>query len=626
VNLREKLALAFLPLLAGLILVGGLSSRQLATLGARTERVFADNYRSVLAAQRLKEFAERLDSASLIALSGDQARGREDHARFRKALEDELRVQEGNITEPGEEAVTRELRTDWERYDVLLGRFFTEPAARSPSFYFDRLEPAFLAFKGEADRVLVLNQDAMVLKNRDMEQAASCTRRLLLVVALASTLLGAWASYSLLRRLLRPLESLGLAVQRLAAGDLAARAAVGGSDEIARLAKSFDAMAARLEEYRRSSLGDLLQAQAASQSAIDSLPDPVLVFGLGNGLLSANRAAASVGIVLEGSAHPLAAADPALRTLIERVRAHVLQGKGSYAPAGFEEAVRSGGPTERWFLPRATPLHAEEGRIVGATVVLQDVTRLHRFDELKNDLVSTVAHEFRTPLTSLRMAIHFLAEEAVGPLTPKQAEFLGAAREDCERLQGIVEDLLDLARVQSGRLDLVREPVNASELLDSAARRHDDEAKVRGVRVVVEPGPDVPVLVDRSRLDLVFDNLLENALRHTPANGAIALRATDLDHAVRFEVQDTGSGIPSEHLRSVFERFFRVPGAPPGGAGLGLSIVQEIVRAHGGEVGVESEVGRGSTFWLTIPRPERRGDEAPGYSVVPSVALPEEGS
>jgi signal transduction histidine kinase len=234
-------------------------------------------------------------------------------------------------------------------------------------------------------------------------------------------------------------------------------------------------------------------------------------------------------------------------------------------------------------------------------VVLQDVTRLRRFDELKNDLVSTVAHEFRTPLTSLRMGIHFLAEEAVGPLTPKQAEFVGAAREDCERLQGIVDDLLDLAKVQAGRLQLALEPMMAAALLGAAAGRHEEAARAKDVRLIEEPPPNVEVLVDRARLDLVLDNLVENALRHTPAGGTIALRARPVDRAVRFEVHDTGSGIPAEHLRSVFDRFFRVPGSMGGGAGLGLSIVQEIVRAHGGDVGVSSKVGQGSTFWFELP-------------------------
>src|SRR5260370_17171008 len=132
--------------------------------------------------------------------------------------------------------------------------------------------------------------------------------------------------------------------------------------------------------------------------------------------------------------------------MLERVRTHVLGGKGAYIPKGYEEAIRVDTPEgARFFLPRASPVYGEASGISGATVILQDVTRLKRFDELKNDLVATVAHEFRTPLTSLRMAIHLLAEETVGALNEKQADLLQAARQDCEPLQPTMTHLLHLS-------------------------------------------------------------------------------------------------------------------------------------------------------------------------------------
>src|SRR5262249_25617924 len=202
------------------------------------------------------------------------------------------------------------------------------------------------------------------------------------------------------------------------------------------------------------SLGELLQAQQASQAAIDSLADPVIVFGIEGEVLSVNGAAESIlGMSLDRGEHPLSRLEPAVRSTLEAVRAHAVGGKGAYIPKGFEEAFRVHVPDgDRYLLPRATPVYQEGGGIGGATLVLQDVTRLRRFDELKNDLVATVAHEFRTPLTSLRMAIHLCLEQVVGPVTEKQADLLYAAREDCERLQAMVDDLLDLSRIETGRV------------------------------------------------------------------------------------------------------------------------------------------------------------------------------
>jgi signal transduction histidine kinase len=292
-----------------------------------------------------------------------------------------------------------------------------------------------------------------------------------------------------------------------------------------------------------------------------------------------------------------------VRFVLERVRGHVLGGKGPYAPKGFEEAVCVPSTDgDHYFLPRATPVYAEQGGITGATVILQDVTRLRRFDELKNDLVATVAHEFRTPLTSLRMAIHLCLEEVAGPVTEKQADLLYAAREDCERLQAIVDELLDLARMQAGRVELQPLPTSATSLVEAAIDAHCSLAAGRDLQLEALVHPDTgEVLVDRDRLQIVFANLLTNAIRHTPAGGRIEVRAKPTNGAVRFEVADTGEGIPREHRQQIFEKFYRVPGAASGSAGLGLSIAKEIVEAHGGEIGVESEIGRGSTFWFTLP-------------------------
>jgi len=229
------------------------------------------------------------------------------------------------------------------------------------------------------------------------------------------------------------------------------------------------------------------------------------------------------------------------------------------------------------------------------------VTRLMRFDELKNDLVATVAHEFRTPLTSLRMAIHLCAEEVVGPLTEKQADLVAAARQDCERLQSIVDDLLDLSRIQAGRLDLRTARLEAGDLVRAGVAQARPEAGT-GVRLETALAQEpVELEGDPERLQLVLGNLIGSALRHTPAGGLVRVSAARTGGVVRFEVRDTGEGIPREHLAAIFERFYRIPGGKEGGVGLGLFISREIVQAHGGAIGVESTLGEGSTFWFTLP-------------------------
>ncbi|HVP68684.1 MAG TPA: ATP-binding protein [Anaeromyxobacteraceae bacterium] len=600
-SLRGRLLLAQAPLAAALVLVGAASLRTVTWLGESSENILKDNYRSVLAAQRMNTALDVLDADALGRAMGRVMPALDAPARQR--FESELRVQEGNITEPGEAEATKALRTAWESYQQALA---AAAQAREPvAAYLDSVHRASMAVRQGTDEVLSINQDAMVRKSNLARRTSQRLLYLMLAATGAALALGLVASFTLTARMVRPLSALTQAVRRFGEGDVEARVRPKGVDEIALLGREFDTMADRLEEYRKSSLGDLLQAQQASQAAIDSLPDPVLILDTEGVLLNLNQAAEALLRLSpgNGAGKPVHSLEPALRERLEAVQAHVLGGKGAVVPRGFEEAVRVELPDgPRRLLPRATALYSAEGTVSGVTIVLQDVTRLVRFDELKNDLVATVAHEFRTPLTSLRMAIHLLAEEAAGPLVERQADLVQAARQDCERLQAIVDDILDLSRIQAGRIELHAKPIDARWLLAQAAAGVESSARAADVKLAVEaPDDALPVLADAERVDVVLTNMLGNAVRHTPAGGRIVARARATGPAVRFEVEDTGAGIPRQYQDRIFERFFQVPGGKRGGVGLGLYISREIVRAHGGEMGVVSEEGRGSTFWFTLP-------------------------
>jgi signal transduction histidine kinase len=577
--------LAQLPLALSLVVVGVASRKSITALDHNAQYILKDNYLSVLAAQRMRDAADALARASLAHDTGGQDSER---ARF----EHELRFQEGNITESGEREMTEHLRAEWTRFQATLDK----PAA---------LTPVLLGLEQAIGEVITVNQDAMVRKSETARKSAERMSSVLVGVTLAAFLLGILGSIYLTNRLTRPLSVLTQAVRRVGQGDLKARVRIEGHDEIAQVADEFNTMADRLAEYRSSSLGELLQAQQSSQAAIDSLPDPVLVLQGAGRLLNANQAAEDLfGISVDSpSGSPFDKAPPEIRILVEKMKEHVAAGRGAYIPKGLDEAiavpVRDG---TRHFLARANPVVGEEGQLIGLTILFQDVTRLRRFDELKNDLVATVAHEFRTPLTSLRMAIHLCVDGAVGPLTEKQADLLYAARDDCERLQGIVDDLLDLSRIQAGRIELHARPVSALGLAQHAVDLHRSLAQEKSITLGLgAPSVDRPVLADPDRVQLVLTNLIQNAVRYTPQGGQIELRVAPDDRALRFEVRDSGPGIAAEHLPRLFERFYRVPGAPAGGAGLGLYICKEIVEAHGGRVGVESDPGHGSIFWFTLP-------------------------
>jgi signal transduction histidine kinase/HAMP domain-containing protein len=596
--------LAQLPLALSLLVVGAVSRRTVTQLDRNSQDILKDNYLSVLAAQRMRDSADAMARAALAHAAERALPAAAARERCRQTFERELKFQESNITEIGEREMTERLRGHWTVFQHQFDQLMETAPTTARDTYFTQLEPTLIALEEATNDITAVNQDAMVRKSERARASSVELSGVIVVVTFAAFLIGILASSYLTNRLTRPLFVLAQAVRRLGQGDLAARARIEGKDEIGQVATEFNTMAGRLAQYRASSLGELLQTQQAAQAAIDSLPDPVIILDTTGALLNVNRAAETLlGLSTETITEPLGAVESIVRDTILRMREHVLGGRGAFVPRGFDEALAV--PTHEgphYLLPRANPVTAEGGASVGVSIVLQDVTRLRRFDELKTDMVATVAHEFRTPLTSLRMAIHLCIEGTVGPLTDKQLDLLYGAREDCERLQGIVDDVLDLSRISGGQIDLHLRAVSSATLLQRALDQHRAQAKEARVALDLTPlTVDKRVLADPERIDLVLTNLLQNAIRHTPPQGHIEMRAAPERDSVRFEVSDTGPGIAREYVPRIFERFFRVPGADGGSAGLGLYICKEIVEAHGGTIGVESDPGQGAIFWFTIP-------------------------
>ncbi len=284
--------------------------------------------------------------------------------------------------------------------------------------------------------------------------------------------------------------------------------------------------------------------------------------------------------------------------------ADVLQNRREYLPEGFDEAVvLQLGEGNHFFLPRILPIRDADGATVGAAVLLEDITRFRLLDEVKSNLVATVSHELKTPLTSIRLVLHLLLEENLGPLTPKQLELLVDARDNAERLLIMINNLLDLARLEQGGGQLHLRPERPLALLQSAVESFRPRAEDRGIELTMDVADDLPaVAVDADQFQHALQNLLDNALIHTPQGGRITLSAHLTDSRVVFSVADTGCGIPAEYLPMVFERYFRVPGdTNQGGSGLGLAIVREIITAHGGTVECQSRPGVTTEFRMSLP-------------------------
>jgi two-component system phosphate regulon sensor histidine kinase PhoR len=239
----------------------------------------------------------------------------------------------------------------------------------------------------------------------------------------------------------------------------------------------------------------------------------------------------------------------------------------------------------------------------GSLLLVQDLTRLRRLETVRRDFVSNLSHELRTPLASLKALAETLQEGALDD-PPAARHFIDQIQVEVDALTQMVNELLELSKIESGRFTLDLAPVAACDLLDSASRRMQLQAERAGLNLRVECTDDLPnVRIDSQRLEQVLVNLIHNAVKFTRAGGEVTLIAEAIDGSIRFAVRDSGVGIAEEEVPRIFERFYRVDKSRTGsGTGLGLSIAKHIVEAHGGKIWVESVNGQGSTFYFTIPQ------------------------
>jgi signal transduction histidine kinase len=401
------------------------------------------------------------------------------------------------------------------------------------------------------------------------------------------------------RSILGPIRGVTHGAQAVSRGELDQLVPATTRDELGELATAFNTMARTIREYRDAGTAKLLRAQKAAQATIDSFPDPVVVVDPLGLVERANPASRRILGVASADGEAVPWSPPAM---LASHLAEVLGGQADYLPTGLENAIcLRDEEAERFFMPRIVSIRSQDGSTLGAAVVLVDVTKFRLVDQLKSDMISTVSHELKTPLTGLQMAVHLLLEEIVGPLTPKQTELLLSARQDSGRLLAIVNDLLDLTRIERGQLDL--KPTAPAELVRDVVNRFESMADSAGIELRGSVGFGLPPIhADSERLSHVFDNLIKNALIHTARGGAVSLTAEAVDRTVQFTVEDNGEGISADYLPRVFDRFARVPGSrATDGDGLGLAIAKEIVTAHGGEIAVSSREGEGTKFTFSVP-------------------------
>jgi two-component system phosphate regulon sensor histidine kinase PhoR len=426
---------------------------------------------------------------------------------------------------------------------------------------------------------------ALIIVNAYIDER---TWEVIAVFAGATLAIGAITVLLLVPRLRHLREATGVA-EAIARGHFEARTGA-TNDEFAPLFSALNAAAANLDDVvstlrlERAQLEALLNASSDATVAVDT-----------SGIVRYLNDAARQMFEQSGAVETG-------RPFIEVVRDHDLNELMVSAARHGERSVRvvAYGQAQRWLQATAVPI--DGAGTWAALAVFHDLTEVRRLDSMRRDFISNVSHELRTPLAGIRAAAETLQEGAIDD-RPAAIEFMGHIQHETDRLTQMVEELLELSRIESGAAPLRFIQLDAAALVGAAVKRFRQQAERAGLTIALD-APEAPLSIigDAERLERALGNLIANAIKFTSPGGEIIVRAQAEGDAVVISVHDTGIGIEPEQRARVFERFYKADKGRGDGTGLGLAIVKHIVRAHEGSVSVESFPGRGSTFTMRLPR------------------------
>ncbi len=446
----------------------------------------------------------------------------------------------------------------------------------------------------------------------------------LLPFYLGTVVVVAWAAYWLARRLTRPIKALERGALEIARGRFEYRIPSDSDDEIGRLARLFNYMAVELRRLNDLNISKIITERNKTQAILRNLADGVIVTDLhGNVLALSSVAEQWLGVgENEAIGRPLRELWPN-KTLLQLIQT-VARNPGS-GTRKAEVTTQSGSDWRlRVFECKAAPVFTGDNSPIGVVTVLRDVTREREVDRLKTELVSMVAHELRSPLTTIRGFAELLRDPSLD--AEQVQEFANIIHEETSRLGELVNKFLDITRIESGKVQPNKTVVNLAEVVTTVLGNYAALAQEKDIRVEWEhPDEPVPVHADREMMTQLVLNLYSNAVKYSPPGRVVTVRLGQRGKEVYLEVEDQGYGIPKKDLPHIFDKFYRASNVAeqdsgPRGSGLGLALVHHIVRMHGGRITVSSEVGKGTRFRVTLPalRDERKKRSQVGQEDVES--------
>ena len=595
-TLKGKILLGFAVMILILAGVVGWSIYNFESLSNAINDILVENYRSIKASDSMVESIERQDSALLLLLRSTEEQGQEIFRRNEKEFYTWLARAEDNITIEGEGAILEKINEKYFSFVSNFDQFYNAEEDQRWEIYNQQLLPRFNEIKNDIRELREINRQAMVEAQRSANSRANQAIIYTIVLALLVIAFSLIFAFYLTKQILRPIKELEKGIKKVADRNFQQQIEVASEDEIGVLADEFNEMIAKLQEYEKLNVKKLLMEKEKSEPVVNNLSSPLIVTDQDHKIVLINETAKELFSIKQDVINTHFLEVIQAEEIFEYIKNPDAKEKKTFKLKKDDK--------ERHYRISTRQVIDEDEEYQFTVTLLEDITRLKEIDSMKSEFVSTVSHEFRTPLTSMNMGLSMVINEDTGELNEEQRELLEAAYEDVERLTELVNDLLDLSKIESGRIEMEFDKVDVNDIIEKTLNPFYKQAEEKEIDLKFKQSEDnIFAYADPSKISWVISNLVGNALRYAD-KGKIEVDAEIKGRRVLVSVADNGPGIPREYQSKIFDKFVRAGNDKDekSGTGLGLAISKEIITAHNGRIWVDSEEGAGSTFSFYIPR------------------------
>jgi NtrC-family two-component system sensor histidine kinase KinB len=605
-NLRDKILSGFGLVMLILLIVFAVSLSSLLKLGKASDAILKQNYLSIEAANHMLDAIEQHYRIAFELFQNEKEEARKVLYDEQLRFEQWLLIEKGNITEKGEIDAVKKLEQSYREYLYNVHSYETSTFANHDEAYRFlniKVRPELNKIRNYCYQIMTINQTAMFKSSSKAKLIAHKATYTLIIIGIIGILLSMIFSLSLSSIIVRPLKNMLAALEKVANGDYTTRIEYHSTDELGIVSNEFNVMAQKLSEYHELNIRSILREKQINEAILQNMDDGLFLldtdFRITNANLSGARFFGTDPVSCKGM-HILELIRNEI--LFEFIKQTAVNGKPPAFTEGQNILILEQNNNKQYLQFYLTPVFMQSGVILGVMILFNDITHLKQLDKLKSEFLMIASHELKTPLTSINMSISLLSETAETKLNETERELLHIAIEDTNRLKALISDLLDISKIEAGKIELSFENIPVESIINKAKDSFQTVAQEKQINLTSEIEPSLQVRGDFSKIAWIMTNLISNAIKFTPLNGTVKIKAQKTGNFIQISVEDNGTGIPHEFQKKIFDKFFQVSSPlNTGGTGLGLSICKEIVRAHGGSIWVESEPDKGSVFYFTLP-------------------------